>query len=315
MRYFITGCAGFIGSHLAERLLSNDHQVVGYDNLATGRLAFIEHFSSNPNFKFFQADLADTATLTSAMQSCDFVYHLAANADVRQGTLYPRKDLEQNTIATFNVLETMRAHHIQKIAFTSTSAVYGDQKTFPITEDAPFPIQTSLYGASKVAAEGLVTAYCEGFDFEATIFRFACIVGERYHHGHLFDFFDQLQKDPTHLHILGNGEQKRSFVYVVDCVDALIMAPQKPSEKINIFNVGTKDFYTINQSADWVCAMLGVNPTKTYSGGPKGWLGDNLQILLYCERLNKLGWFPKVSSQEGVERTVQYFRTFYSQHI
>lgn len=307
MRYFVTGSAGFIGSHLTERLLSLGHQVVGYDNLVTGRLSFINHLSNNPKFQFFQADLADKETLASAMAGCNFVYHLAANADVRHGTPYPYRDLEQNTLATFNVLEAMRKHQIRQIAFTSTSAVYGDQSHFPISEDAPFPIQTSFHGASKVAAEGLITAYCEGFDFKTTIFRFACIVGERYHHGHLFDFFSQLQKNPNQLHILGNGEQKRQFVYISDCIDAILLACEKSTEKVGIFNVGTEDFHTINQSADWVAACMGLNPTKTYSGGPKGWRGDNLQISLDCTRLYKLGWYPKVDSQTGVEKTIRYF--------
>src|SRR5262249_54570563 len=160
----------------------------------------------------------DENRLTEALAGSEFVFHLAANADVRFGTNHPRRDLEQNTIATFNVLEAMRANGIAKIAFSSTGSVYGEAKTIPTPEDAPCPVQTSLYGASKIAGEGLISAYCEGFGFQGWIFRFVSVLGPRYTHGHVFDFFRKLSADPTRLEVLGNGTQRKSYMHVNDCV-------------------------------------------------------------------------------------------------
>ncbi len=218
MKYFITGAAGFIASNLVDRLLSDGHKVVGYDNFSTGQEEFVSSARQNKNFNLVRADILDLPVLTDAMQGADFVFHLAANADVRFGTEHPRKDLEQNTIATFNVLEAMRANNVKSIAFSSTGSVYGEAKVIPTPEDAPFPVQTSLYGASKLAGEGLIAAYCEGFGFTGYIFRFVSILGERYSHGHVFDFYQKLLQNPEELHILGNGHQRKSYLYVQDCI-------------------------------------------------------------------------------------------------
>ena len=192
----ITGCAGFIGSNLVDRLVDEGRFVIGVDNFSTGQRRFLEGALGNANFRLVEMDLLELDALKAAFAGADEVYHLAANADVRFGTEHPRKDLEQNTIATYNVLEAMRANGIKKLAFSSTGSVYGEAKVLPTPEDAPFPVQTSLYGASKAAAEGLISAYCEGFGFEACIFRFVSILGERYTHGHVFDFYKQLRTDP-----------------------------------------------------------------------------------------------------------------------
>src|SRR5205085_9186853 len=213
MTYFITGAAGFIGSNLADRLLANGETVIGYDNLTTGKIQFLESAMANPHFRFVKGDLLDAAALTGVMKGAAFVFHLAANADVRFGTEHPERDLQQNTVATFNVLEAMRANNVQRIAFSSTGSIYGESEVFPTPEDAPFPIQTSLYGASKLAAEGMIAAYCEGFGFKAYIFRFVSILGERYTHGHVFDFYKKLMADPTQLYVLGNGKQRKSYLY------------------------------------------------------------------------------------------------------
>src|SRR5712692_4937671 len=166
------------------------------------------------------------------MQGTDWVFHLAANADVRFGTHHPRKDLEQNTIATANVLEAMRANGIRRLAFASTGSIYGEPDVFPTPEDAPFPMQTSLYGASKLAAEGLIQAYCEGFGMQGYIFRFVSILGERYSHGHVFDFYQQLAEHPEHLHVLGNGHQRKSYLYVQDCIEAILTALEQADAKV-----------------------------------------------------------------------------------
>ena len=216
----MTGAAGFIGSNLVDRLLSDGEAVVGYDDLSTGMQEFIASASQDRNFAFVQGDLLDTRSLTAAMRGTRRVLHLAANADVRFGLTHPRKDLEQNTIATFNVLEAMRANNVREIAFASTGSIYGEAAVVPTPEDAPFPLQTSLYGASKLACEGLIEAYAEGYGIKARIFRFVSILGQRYSHGHVFDFMGQLAKDPNRLHILCNGKQRKSYLYVDDCIEA-----------------------------------------------------------------------------------------------
>src|SRR5712691_2981994 len=226
MRCFVTGAAGFIGSSIVDRLLASGHSVVGYDNFSTGQRRFLEDASKSPQFRLVEADLLNTDALRSAVAGSDMVFHLAANADVRFGTHHPFKDIEQNTIATFNVLEAMRANGIKRIAFASTGSIYGETSVVPTPEDAPFPIQTSLYGASKLAGEGLIQAYCEGFGFEGYVFRFVSILGERYTHGHVFDFYHQLLEHPDHLHALGDGTQRKSYLYVQDCVDAMLHVVQ-----------------------------------------------------------------------------------------
>src|SRR5712691_6375129 len=207
MKYFITGGAGFVGSTMVDRLLDAGHEVVAFDNMSTGQPEFLSRARRSPKFAMIEADILNLSWLNQAMGGCDFVYHFAANADVRFGTQHPRKDLEQNTIATFNVLEAMRANGIQRLVFSSTGSVYGEPDVFPTPETCPFPTQTSLYGASKVASEGLIAAYCTGFGMQAYIFRFVSILGERYTHGHIFDFYKKLLVDPHHIQVLGNGRQ------------------------------------------------------------------------------------------------------------
>jgi UDP-glucose 4-epimerase len=240
------------------------------------------------------------------MRDADCVFHLAANADVRFGTDHPRKDLDQNTLATFNVLEAMRASGMRRIAFASTGSIYGEAGIFPTPEDAPFPVQTSLYGASKLAAEGLIEAYCEGFGFQGYIFRFVSILGERYTHGHVFDFYRQLRADSSRLHVLGDGKQRKSYLYVQDCIEAILLATQKAESRVNIFNLGTDEYCQVDESIDWICAHLGVSPRRIYAGGERGWVGDSPFIFLDCSRIRALGWQPRVSIHEGVIRTVQY---------
>src|SRR6202161_4053172 len=221
-KFFITGAAGFIGSTLVDRLLADGKTVVGWDNFSTGQRKFLDAARQNKNFKFIEGDNLDLPALTIAMKNCDTVFHLAANADVRFGLEHPKKDLEQNTIATFNVLEAMRANGTRRIAFSSTGSVYGEADIIPTRENAPFPDETSLYAASKVAGEGLISSYCEGFKFEGYIFRFVSIPGERYTHGHIFDFYKQLLEHPGHLRVLGDGLQRKSYLYVQDCVSAML---------------------------------------------------------------------------------------------
>ena len=308
MPHFVTGSAGFIGSNLVDRLLEKGVSVVGYDNFSTGLEENLEPALSSRDFKLIRGDVLDLPALTEAMAGCDFVIHLAANADVRFGTLHPEKDLEQNTIATFNVLEAMRANNIDKIVFSSTGSIYGEPEVFPTPEDAPFPVQTSMYGASKLACEGLIQAYCEGFGFGGWIFRFVSILGERYSHGHVFDFYKRLLSDPEHLHVLGNGHQRKSYLYIQDCIDAMFKAIEKGVDKVNIFNLGTDEYCEVNDSIRWISEHLGFEPELSYEGGERGWIGDSPFIFLDCSRIRALGWEPKLTIQQGVIRTLEFLQ-------
>ena len=308
MRYLVTGCAGFIGSNLTDRLLQQGHEVVGFDNFSTGLPEFLEEAKKSSRFTLITGDLLDRDAITSAANGIDIVFHFAANADVRFGTNHTHRDLEQNTLATFNVLEAMRKNNIKKIAFASTGSIYGDSTVVPTPENSPFPIQTSLYGASKLAAEGLIQAYCEGFSFQSYIFRFVSILGERYTHGHVFDFYQQLLNNPEQLFVLGNGKQRKSYLYIQDCIDAVLWAMQKSNEKINIFNLGTDEYCEVNDSIGWICDFLNLTPSKTYSGGERGWIGDNPFIFLDTTRIQQLGWKPKLSIEQGVRKTIHYLQ-------
>jgi UDP-glucose 4-epimerase len=302
----VTGGAGFIGSNLVDRLLSVGHEVIVYDNFSTGVQEFLVDAKKQENFKLVHGDILDLKTLIKTVEGCDFIFHLAANADVRFGTLHPDKDLKQNTIATFNVLEAMRLNGVQKIAFSSTGSVYGEATVTPTPENAQFPVQTSLYGASKLACEGLIQAYCEGFGFQSWIFRFVSILGERYTHGHVFDFYKKLLENPNRLEVLGNGKQRKSYLYVQDCIDAILIAIEKSNEKINIFNLGTDEYCEVNDSIKWICHELGVSPQLIYSGGDRGWIGDNPFIFLGCSKIRNVGWKPKYKIKEGIIRTLNY---------
>ena len=305
-RCLVTGGAGFIGSNLVDQLLANGNAVVTYDNFSTGRSQFLDCARTHPGFSFVEGDILDLPSLTSAMDGCDTVFHLSANADVRFGLEHPRKDLEQNTLGTFNVLEAMRANGIRRLAFTSTGSVYGEATVFPTPEDAPFPLQTSLYGASKLACEGLIEAYCEGYGMDAYIFRFVSVLGERYSHGHVFDFCRQLRRDPTQLHVLGDGTQRKSYIYVFDCIAAVLTAMQGILRGVNILNVGSADVLTVNESIAVITGELGVQPEISYSGGHKGWIGDSPYINLDTKRLALLGWHTETSIEEGIARTVRW---------
>jgi len=303
---FVTGAAGFIGSNLVDRLLDDGEVVVGYDNLSTGMPEFIASASRHRNFTFVHGDLLDTRSLTEAMRGANRVVHLAANADVRFGLAHPRKDLEQNTIATFNVLEAMRANDVGEIAFSSTGSIYGEATVVPTPEDAPFPIQTSLYGASKLACEGMIAAYAEGYGIKARIFRFVSILGQRYSHGHVFDFMMQLAENQARLHILGDGQQRKSYLHVDDCIEAILLARRVGDDHIAIFNLGTDEVCQVLDSVNWIVGRLSLSPQLSFSGGRRGWIGDNPLIHLDTSRIRGLGWQPKRSIKEAVEHTVDW---------
>jgi UDP-glucose 4-epimerase len=309
---FVTGAAGFIGSTLIDRLLADGVAVTGWDNFSTGQERFLEEARQHPRFRLVRGDNLDLPALTAAMAGADFVFHLAANADIKDGWSHPRKDLEQNTIATFNVLEAMRANSVKRIAFSSTGSTYGEATLIPTPEDAPFPVQTSLYAASKVAGETLLSAYAEGGQIdEAYIFRFVSILGERYTHGHVFDFYRQLIEHPGHLRILGDGQQRKSYLYVQDCVDAVLHVTRAHTardarHRTQVYNLGTAEYVRVNDSVGHICAALGLKPKLEYTGGDRGWIGDNPFIFLDTKKIQATGWQPKLTIEQGIIRTLRW---------
>jgi len=310
---FLTGAAGFIGSTLADRLLAEGISVIGWDNFSTGQPEFLAGAERHPHFKLIRGDNLDLPALTAAMAGCDTVFHLAANADVRFGLEHPRRDLEQNTIATFNVLEAMRANGIKTIAFSSTGSVYGEASIIPTPEDHPFPVQTSLYAASKTAGEGLIHCYCEGFGFEGYIFRFVSILGERYTHGHVFDFYRQLLDHPGRLKVLGDGTQRKSYLYVQDCLAAMLHVirlgvASHAKHRVATYNLGADEYVCVTDSIAIICEMLGLKPTLDFTGGDRGWVGDNPFIFLETKKIRATGWKPALSIREGIVRTVEWLQ-------
>jgi len=312
-RVFLTGAAGFIGSNLCERLLAGGHTVIGWDNFSTGQPRFLQAAQANPAFTLIHGDNLDLPALTSAMAGCDTVFHLAANADVRFGLDHPRRDLEQNTIATFNVLEAMRANSIKTIAFASTGSVYGEATIIPTPEDHPFPIQTSLYAASKVACEALIHSYCVGFGFQAYIFRFVSILGERYSHGHVFDFYRQLLDHPHYLQVLGDGTQRKSYLYVQDCLAAILHVMKLDTasharHRVQTYNLGADEYVQVKDSIAIICGELGLKPRLDFGPGDRGWVGDNPFIFLDTEKIRATGWLPALNIRAGIVRTLHWLR-------
>ncbi len=306
-KILVTGCAGFIGSHLCEKLISLGYHVVGIDNFSTGKKKFIESLIGNKNFELKKLDLLNEQKLYRYFKNVKLVFHLAANADVKNGFLHPKKDLEQNTLVTYNVLEAMRKQSIKKIIFASTGSIYGEPKKFPTKENYDFPIQTSLYGSSKLACEGLIQAYSSGFGFKSIIFRFVSIMGERYTHGHLFDFYKQLIKNKSKLKVLGNGLQKKSYLNVSDCIDAMIMTMHRNIKNVQIYNLGTDRFITVKHSIKIILRVLNLKPKIYYKGGKRGWIGDSPKIYLDTSKIRKIGWKTKKTIEESIKETIEYF--------
>ncbi len=306
MRIVITGGAGFIGSNLADRLLDDGHEVVVVDNLSTGHRPFLNAAARRPAFRFEQVDLLDAGNgVRDIVRGSDGIVHLAANADVRFGWDDPDRDLRQNIIATHVMLEAARHERVARFVFSSTGSVYGEAPVIPTPEDCPFPTQTSLYGASKLAAEGLIQAHAEGVGLQATIFRFVSVLGERYTHGHVIDFVRALRRNPSVLRILGYGEQRKSYLDVRDCVEAIVLALHDDRVR-GVFNLGVDDSCRVIESARWICDRLGVDPAFEFTGGDRGWIGDNPYIHLDPRRIQALGWRPAGSIRSSVERTVDW---------
>jgi UDP-glucose 4-epimerase len=305
MKYFITGGAGFIGSHLVDRLISTGAVTV-YDNLSSGKREFIGQHLNNPNFNFIQADILDLEQLSTAMRNSDIVLHMAFNPDVRIGQHDTAADLNQGTVATYNVLEAMRRQGIGKIIFASSSVVYGETSGEPVLENHG-PLQPiSLYGAAKLASEGLITAFCHLFNMQAWVFRFANVVGPRATHGVIYDFIHKLKKDSEELEILGDGKQAKPYIHVRDCADGVLYGHQHSDGQVNVFNLGNHDLVDVTTIGRILLEQMGLSEAKLkYTGGSRGWPGDVPRICLETSRMEKLGWKPKYSSEEAIRLAIK----------
>ncbi|MGD0524472.1 MAG: NAD-dependent epimerase/dehydratase family protein [Polyangiaceae bacterium] len=302
----VTGGAGFIGSHVADMALARGAQVTVFDDFSTG---FREFVPRGDRVKLVEADLLDVARVVEAMRGVDFVFHMAANADIKDNFAQPRKCIDQNVVVTQNVLEAMRTSGTKEIAFASTGSVYGEPTRIPTPEDDVFPVQTSIYATSKVAAEGLLTSYAQAApapELRTWIFRFVSLLGPRYTHGHVVDFYRKLKADPTRLPVLGNGLQKKSYLHVADCVAAMFVAVEKAREPINVFNLGHTDWIEVRDSIAVITKTMGVTPTLEFAGGERGWPGDSPRILLDTTRIRRLGWAPTKSIVESVIETLKF---------
>ncbi|MDM7934313.1 MAG: NAD-dependent epimerase/dehydratase family protein [Methanothrix sp.] len=303
----VTGGAGFIGSHLAERLLERN-EVTVFDNFSSGRREFLASCQESPDFELIEADLRDERALERALEGKDMVFHLAANPDVRLGAKDTRVHLDQNVLATYSLLEAMRRCDVTRIAFTSTSTVYGEATVVPTPEEYGPLMPISLYGASKLSCEALISSYCHTFGMQSWIYRFANIVGERGTHGVLVDFIRKLREDPRTLEILGSGRQRKSYLEVRDCVEAMVHCAEHSKEEINIFNIGSSDSLEVREIADIVVRRMGLSDVRyRYTGGVdgRGWKGDVRVMLLSIERIRRLGWAPRLGSAGAIEAAVE----------
>lgn len=306
MKALVTGGAGFIGSHLIDALLSKGYEVSCIDNFSSGKREFIEH--NLERIELYEGDLLRQEDISKAIDGCDVVFHLAANPDVRIGAINTRTHLDNGILATYNLLEEMRRKDINKIVFTSSSTVYGEASVIPTPENYGPLIPISLYGAAKLAAEALISSYCHTFDMEAIIYRFANVVGPRSTHGVIYDFIKKLRKNPQELEILGDGKQRKSYLYVDDCIDAMLFGMEKAKEKVEIFNIGSEDWVEVKEIADIVSEEMGLKPEYRFTGGidGRGWKGDVKFMRLNISKLKNMGWKPKHSSREAIRLTAKW---------
>ena len=306
MKYLVTGGAGFIGSNLVDALMEEGHEVIAFDNLSSGEESYVAHHMGNDKFKLIKGDLMDPPSIEEATKGIEFVFHLAANPDVRHGIERTRIDLEQGTIATHNLLEAMRKNGVKKIGFSSSSTVYGEATELPTPETYGPMLPISLYGASKLACEGMISSYCHSFNMQAWMYRFANVIGHRGTHGVLVDFIEKLRNDPTNMEILGDGKQKKSYFLVQDCVAGLIMGTKKSNEQVNMFNLACEEWTDVTEVADIVTQEMNLeNVEYHYTGGTRGWVGDIPRTWLSIDKARAMGWGPSHSSEEAVRLAVR----------
>ena len=309
MRYFVTGGAGFIGSNIVDRLLANpENSVTVYDNLSTGKRIFLADHESNERFKFIEGDLLDLDRVKESISDHEFVFHMAANADIRLGTGKTDTDLENGIRATYNVLESMRVAGVPKIAFSSSSTVYGEAKVMPTPEDYGPLIPISLYGGAKLGAEALMTAFVHSFDMQAWIFRFANIIGRRGTHGVIIDFVNKLKNNPKELEILGDGKQQKSYLLVDECIDSMLFAIEHANDKVNIFNLGCTDHISVTRIGELIVEAMGLKDVEfKFTGGARGWTGDIPKMLLDTNKIQALGWSSQLNSEGAVRQAIKDF--------
>jgi len=309
-RFFVSGGAGFIGSHVVTGLLKNSatERVIVYDNFSSGQLSYLEEARADRRLDIVRADLKDLNAVTGAMAGCDTVFHLAANPDIAKAVIQPDIDFWEGTYLTQNVLEAMRITGAQKILYTSGIGVYGENPTVAFAEDYGPCLPISTYGASKLACEGLVAAYCHMFELTGRAFRFANVVGPRQTHGVGYDFVRRLKADPTRLPILGDGTQKKSYIHVDDVLGAIRMADSSAANKYDVFNVATEDYITVREIADLAVQVSGLSPATVkyeFKGGDRGWKGDVPIVRFDCSKMKELGWKAQRSSAEAITDAMQ----------
>lgn len=306
MRALVTGGAGFIGSHLIDRLVARGDTVVALDNLSSGKLQFIQTHLDSGKVTHVQGDITDFETVLSAMKGIDCVFHLAANPDIRLGTRITDTDLKQGTLATYNIVEAMRRCEVKKIAFASSSVVYGEDAPLPTPETHGPCMPISLYGASKQAGEGLISSWVGTFGLQAWIFRFANIIGTRGTHGVIFDFIHKLKADPTRLEVLGNGLQEKSYMEVEDCVNGILHVMKHSDAPLNLFNLGSHDTASVRRIAEIVVEETGChNASIEYTGGDRGWAGDIPRAMLGIDKMMSTGYDVRLNSEDAIRHTAQ----------
>jgi UDP-glucose 4-epimerase len=300
----VTGGAGFIGSHLVDYLVDHGREVVVIDSLTAGSLANLQRHERDRNVRIIRSDLM-TDGWQDACSGAERVYHLAADPDVRLSSINPDTQISNNIVATYRVLEAMRAYRIQEIVFTSTSTVYGEAAVIPTPEDYAPMEPISVYGASKLSCEALVSAYCHSFGMRSWVYRFANIIGQRSGHGVIPDFIRKLRENPGELLILGDGTQSKSYLEVGSCVEAMVYAAAHAKDRVNTFNIGSEDWIDVKSIADIVVEEMHLPHTKfRFTGGERGWVGDVPRMLLDIEKIKKLGWRPSYGSREYVRMAV-----------
>ena len=305
MKAFITGGAGFIGSHLVDSLIKQGHTVTVYDNLSSGNKEFISQHLKDDTCRFIKADLLALKKLEKEIAGHDIVFHLAANPHVRLGEIHTDLDMNQGVVATYNVLEAMRRNEIKKIVFSSSSVVYGETTELSLPETYGPTLPISMYGAGKLGAEALISAFCGTFDFQAWMYRFANIVGARGTHGVIIDFIEKLRKNPHELEILGDGQQCKPYLYVSDCVDGILFGFLHAKEKMNLFNLSCDTTTTVTHIAEMMVEEMGLhNVSFNYTGGIRGWKGDVPRFQLDACKINKLGWKATLTSDEAVRKAI-----------
>ncbi|HUJ14892.1 MAG TPA: NAD-dependent epimerase/dehydratase family protein [Thermoanaerobaculia bacterium] len=309
MKIVVTGAAGFIATNLLPRLLGGGHEVHGIDNYFLGKREYVARSSGDPNFHFHEFDLLDRERVADTFQRVrpDLVWHLAANSDIQFGATYTDFDLKGGTLVTYNVLEAMRLTGCKQLMFSSSGAIYGEPSVMPTPENYGPILPISLYAASKVACETLITAFANNYGIRSWIYRFGNIAGPFPTHGVIRDFIVKLKKDPARLQILGDGRQSKPYVHVEDCLDGMMFGHECARELVNVYNLAVADATSVNEIAKWTIEAMGLDAdrvTLEYTGGPRGWPGDVPQVRLDTRRMESLGWRPGLSSGEAVRRAI-----------